>query len=68
MICLINRLLDLHVPGTKYAVRFTFSRLPVRVQHRAVELADEHSLDKVLYPTATTACSMGTIQPLDTPL
>lgn len=34
----------------KFNVRFVFNRLPLRLQHRACELADEESLEKVLFP------------------
>ena len=50
----------------KFDCRFVFSRLPLRLQHRAVELAYENSLDDFLFPTSATACSRtDTIIPLD---
>lgn len=54
------------LPNMKFDCRFVFSRLPLRLQHRAVELADENSLEKFLFPTSMTACSReNPIIPLD---
>lgn len=35
----------------KFDVEFTLSRLPLRLQHRAVELASKHQLEEVLFPS-----------------
>ncbi|XP_013408833.1 putative helicase MOV-10 [Lingula anatina] len=63
-----NKLLENFIPGKKFSVRFTFGRLPLRVQHRAVALADEHSLEDLLFPVAERACKWGTIIPVDSDL
>ncbi|XP_035677058.1 putative helicase MOV-10 [Branchiostoma floridae] len=53
------RLLDKFIDGMKFDVRFSFNRLPQRLQHRAVQLAEEHSLGDVLFPTLQIAGSKG---------
>nr|XP_014347304.1 PREDICTED: putative helicase MOV-10 [Latimeria chalumnae] len=35
----------------KFDVTFTFCRLPLKVKHRAVELAEEHKLKDLLFPS-----------------
>lgn len=35
----------------KFDVEFTLSRLPLRLQHRAVDLASKHQLEEVLFPS-----------------
>ncbi|XP_078678948.1 putative helicase MOV-10 [Branchiostoma floridae x Branchiostoma belcheri] len=57
------RLLDKFIDGMKFDVRFTFNRLPQRLQHRAVQLAEEHSLGDVLFPSLQTAGSKGILHP-----
>ncbi|XP_069378985.1 putative helicase mov-10-B.2 isoform X2 [Paralichthys olivaceus] len=47
---LLNRFVD----GMKFSVEFTVNPLPLRLQHRAVELAAEHRLEQVLFPAAPT--------------
>jgi len=60
------RLMDMWVPNMKFDCRFVFCRLPLRLQHRAVELAFENSLGDFLFPTAATVCSRDSpIIPLD---
>jgi len=54
---LVFRLMNMWLPNMKFDCRFVFSRLPLRLQHRAVELADENSLGDFLFPTSETACS-----------
>ncbi|CAH1784099.1 unnamed protein product [Owenia fusiformis] len=63
-----NRLLKNFLPNMKFGVRFVFNRLPLRLQHRAIQLAEECSLDKLLFPTLETASSWGTMQPSSTKL
>ncbi|XP_049608484.1 putative helicase mov-10-B.1 [Syngnathus scovelli] len=45
-----SKLLDIFVDGMKFNVEFTFNRLLLRLQHRAVELALKLNLNKVLFP------------------
>lgn len=35
----------------KFQVEFTINRIPIRLQQRAVELAVQHKLKEVLFPT-----------------
>ena len=53
--------MSFYVPGMKFDVRFTFSRFPLKLQHRAVQLAAERSLGNILFPTALTCCKRGPI-------
>ncbi|KFV61329.1 Putative helicase MOV-10, partial [Dryobates pubescens] len=53
------------VNNMKFDVTFTFSRLPLRMQHRAVELAMQHGLASLLFPSASCHQPLltGTFQP-----
>lgn len=42
--------MDLFVDNQTFNVRFVFNRLPTRLQHRACQLADELSLEPILFP------------------
>ncbi|XP_018416350.1 PREDICTED: putative helicase MOV-10 [Nanorana parkeri] len=46
-----QQLLNRFLPGTLFDVTFTFNRLPLRIQHRAVNLAKERMLEDALFPT-----------------
>ncbi|KAG5282698.1 hypothetical protein AALO_G00058890, partial [Alosa alosa] len=46
-----QKLLRDFVDGMGFDVEFTVNRLPIRLQHRAVELATEHHLRDLLFPT-----------------
>ncbi|XP_041952750.1 putative helicase mov-10-B.1 isoform X2 [Alosa sapidissima] len=46
-----SKLLRDFVDGMGFDVEFTVNRLPIRLQHRAVELATEHHLRDLLFPT-----------------
>nr|XP_033773425.1 helicase MOV-10 isoform X2 [Geotrypetes seraphini] len=46
-----ENLLKRFVDNMKFDVTFTFSRLPLRLQHRAVQLAVENNLKDVLFPS-----------------
>ena len=60
------RLMHTWIANMKFDCRFVFSRLPLRLQHRAVELAYENSLGDFLFPTSKTICSRtNPIIPLD---
>ena len=54
------RLMEMWIPNMKFDCRFVFSRLPLRLQHRAVELAFENSLSNFLFPTPETVCTRST--------
>ncbi|XP_052781823.1 putative helicase MOV-10 [Mya arenaria] len=45
-----NSFRDSYVEKQSYNVRFVFNRLPSRLQHRALQLADELSLGPILFP------------------
>ncbi|NXH52071.1 SDE3 helicase, partial [Rhabdornis inornatus] len=53
------------VKNLKFDVTFTFSRLPLQVQHRAAVLAMRHSLFSLLFPSASCHQSLfpGPFQP-----
>jgi len=59
------RLMKSWITNMKFDCRFVFSRLPLRLQHRAVKLAFENSLNDFLFPTSATVCSRADIIPLD---
>ncbi|XP_030077500.1 helicase MOV-10, partial [Microcaecilia unicolor] len=46
-----ENLLNTFVDNMKFDVTFTFSRLPLMLQHRAVQLAVENNLKDVLFPS-----------------
>ncbi|XP_056886470.1 putative helicase mov-10-B.1 [Takifugu flavidus] len=46
-----KRLLQGFLCNMKFDVEFTLSRLPLRLQHRAVDLASKHQLEEVLFPS-----------------
>ncbi|XP_044207553.1 putative helicase mov-10-B.1 isoform X1 [Thunnus albacares] len=52
-----SKLLDCFVDGMKFNVEFTVSRLTLRLQHRAAELAATYRLGEVLFPAAPTSSS-----------
>ncbi|XP_015266550.1 PREDICTED: putative helicase MOV-10, partial [Gekko japonicus] len=45
------KLRSLFIDNMKFDVTFTFNRLPLRVQHRAVVLAQERQLQHLLFPS-----------------
>ncbi|KAF3696908.1 putative helicase mov-10-B.2 [Channa argus] len=47
-----SKLLDYFVENMKFSVEFVISRLTLRLQHRAAELAAAYGLEKVLFPSA----------------
>ncbi|KAF1404156.1 putative RNA helicase SDE3, partial [Spheniscus humboldti] len=53
------------VDNLRFDVTFTFSRLPLRVQHRAAALAMQRGLSSLLFPSASCHKSLftGTFQP-----
>ncbi|XP_051913995.1 putative helicase mov-10-B.1 [Hippocampus zosterae] len=48
-----SKLLDLFLDGMKFNVEFTFNRLILRLQHRAVDFATKFQLEKLLFPPAS---------------
>lgn len=46
-----RKLLQKFVSKMKFDVEFNINRFPIKLQHRAVELAAQHGLGKVLFPT-----------------
>ncbi|XP_074833527.1 helicase MOV-10 isoform X2 [Carettochelys insculpta] len=53
-----SKLVDAFVDKLKFDVTFTFNRLPLRVQHRAVELAEKQCLRDVLFPSFSCGKSL----------
>ena len=45
-----NRLLDRFIDGMQFSVEFTVGRLPMRLQHRASEMAKNNRMGEVLFP------------------
>uniref|UniRef100_A0AAY4D238 RNA helicase n=1 Tax=Denticeps clupeoides TaxID=299321 RepID=A0AAY4D238_9TELE len=45
-----KKLLQSLIPNMKFDVEFTISRYTLKLQHRAVDLATKHQLEKVLFP------------------
>ncbi|XP_059904426.1 putative helicase mov-10-B.2 [Gadus macrocephalus] len=45
-----SKLLDRFIDGMQFSVEFTVSRLPMRLQHRAAEMAKKHGMGGVLFP------------------
>ncbi|XP_075709974.1 helicase MOV-10 [Rhinoderma darwinii] len=41
------------IPGMRFDVTFTFNRMPLKIQHRAVDLAEKTSLQECLFPTGS---------------
>ncbi|XP_073326374.1 putative helicase mov-10-B.1 [Pagrus major] len=58
-----QELLDRFEDGMKFSVEFSISRLTLRLQHRAVELAVKYDLRKVLFPSPHTFPSQQTELP-----
>ncbi|KFW74564.1 Putative helicase MOV-10, partial [Manacus vitellinus] len=59
------KMLSKFVKNLKFDVTFTFSRLPLQVQHRAVVLAMRRGLSSLLFPSASCHMSLfaGPFQP-----
>lgn len=52
-----QRLLQMFISNMKFEVEFTLNRFPLRLQHRAVDLAVNHQLGEVLFPSAAAAAA-----------
>lgn len=61
----LSRLQKKFVKNLKFDVTFTFSRLPLQVQHRAAALAMRRGLSSLLFPSASCHKSLfpGPFQP-----
>ncbi|XP_044071008.1 putative helicase mov-10-B.1 isoform X2 [Siniperca chuatsi] len=46
-----KRLLQIFLSNMKFDVEFTINRFPLKLQHRAVDLAAKHQLEEVLFPS-----------------
>lgn len=42
----------------KFNVEFTLNRYPLKLQHRAVDLAVKHQLEEVLFPSGAAVASV----------
>ncbi|XP_072537725.1 putative helicase mov-10-B.2 [Salminus brasiliensis] len=60
-----SKFLATFIDNMKFRVEFTFNRLLMRLQHRAVQLAIEHNLKEVLFPTGSTPVTSGPKPSLD---
>uniref|UniRef100_A0A8C5MGK4 RNA helicase n=1 Tax=Leptobrachium leishanense TaxID=445787 RepID=A0A8C5MGK4_9ANUR len=49
-----HRLLQRFLDGMKFDVVFTFNRLPLKVQHRAVQMVKEKAIDQFVFPTRSS--------------
>lgn len=62
-------LIQRFIENMKFNVRFEFNRLPMRLQHRACELAIEEGLEhKILFPDRRTVCTEQTSHPVNVQL
>lgn len=50
-----KRLLQMFINNMKFDVEFTINRFPIKLQHRAVDLATTYQLGEVLFPTAAAS-------------
>ncbi|CAJ1050280.1 putative helicase mov-10-B.1 isoform X2 [Xyrichtys novacula] len=53
-----KRLLQMFVSNMKFDVEFTINRYTLKLQHRAVELAVQHKLGEVLFPSLTAGANL----------
>ena len=61
-----DSLIQRFVRNMKFNVRFEFNRLPVRLQHRACQMAIKEDLEnKILFPDSSTVCNEKTSHPVD---
>uniref|UniRef100_A0AAQ5ZBM9 RNA helicase n=1 Tax=Amphiprion ocellaris TaxID=80972 RepID=A0AAQ5ZBM9_AMPOC len=50
-----RRLVQTFISNMKFDVEFTINRFPLKLQHRAVDLAAQHQLGEVLFPSGAAA-------------
>uniref|UniRef100_A0A8C5DLP8 RNA helicase n=1 Tax=Gouania willdenowi TaxID=441366 RepID=A0A8C5DLP8_GOUWI len=53
-----KRLLQAFIDNMKFDVEFTINRFPLKLQHRAVELATKYQLGEVLFPSGAAVASI----------
>ncbi|XP_070704660.1 putative helicase mov-10-B.1 [Pempheris klunzingeri] len=53
-----KRLLEMFVSNMKFDVEFTINRFPLKLQHRAVDLAVKHQLEEVLLPSGAAVANL----------
>ncbi|KAM9409052.1 putative helicase mov-10-B.1 [Pholidichthys leucotaenia] len=53
-----QRLLGMFISNMKFDVEFTINRYPLKLQHRAVNLAAKHKLGPVLFPTGAAVATL----------
>uniref|UniRef100_UPI0037E7FEF8 putative helicase mov-10-B.1 n=1 Tax=Semicossyphus pulcher TaxID=241346 RepID=UPI0037E7FEF8 len=53
-----KRLLQNFITNMKFQVEFTINRFPLKLQHRAVDLAVKHELEEVLFPSGAEAADL----------
>ncbi|KAL7884849.1 hypothetical protein AOLI_G00076190 [Acnodon oligacanthus] len=53
-----SRFLASFIDDMKFCVEFTVNRLLIRLQHRAVQLAVQHKLEEVLFPTGSKSMAV----------
>ncbi|XP_030585585.1 putative helicase mov-10-B.1 [Archocentrus centrarchus] len=53
-----KRLLQIFISNMKFNVEFTINRYPLKLQHRAVDLAVKHQLGEVLFPSGAAVASV----------
>ncbi|XP_028262753.1 putative helicase mov-10-B.1 [Parambassis ranga] len=53
-----KRLLQTFISNMKFDVEFTINRFPLKLQHRAVDLAVRHQLGDVLFPSGAAAATV----------
>ncbi|XP_076845743.1 putative helicase mov-10-B.2 [Brachyhypopomus gauderio] len=54
-----SKFLASFIDKMKFNVEFTVNRVPMRLQHRAVQLAVQHQLEEVLFPVGSKAMFSG---------
>lgn len=47
------RLVQSFISNMKFDVEFTINRFPLKLQHRAVDLAAQHRLGEMLFPSGS---------------
>uniref|UniRef100_A0A1A7WDM5 RNA helicase n=2 Tax=Iconisemion striatum TaxID=60296 RepID=A0A1A7WDM5_9TELE len=55
---LSTKLLNIFITNMKFDVEFTINKLTLKLQHRAVDLAEKHRLGAVLFPSGAAASSL----------
>uniref|UniRef100_A0AAQ5Y6T4 RNA helicase n=1 Tax=Amphiprion ocellaris TaxID=80972 RepID=A0AAQ5Y6T4_AMPOC len=57
-----RRLVQTFISNMKFDVEFTINRFPLKLQHRAVDLAAQHQLGEVLFPSGVRIYSHFTLR------